>query len=53
MCLNGGQCRVVSSSVIDDETSKENDFDDDDDGNEDNDYDRLDCACEKITTSTG
>lgn len=44
---------VDQSSVIDDETSKENDFDDDDDGNEDNDYDRLDCACEKITTSTG
>ena len=42
--------QVVSSTT---KQARRNDFDDDDDGNEDNDYDRLDCACEKITTSTG
>lgn len=42
-----------SSSDIDDDTTQENDFNDDDDQNEDNDYDRLVCACEEITTSTG
>ncbi|OAD57973.1 hypothetical protein WN48_00939 [Eufriesea mexicana] len=49
-CLYGPQ---LKTGVIDNDTTKENDFDDDGDQNEDNDYDRLVSACEEITTSTG